>query len=368
MKAMTARERLFAALEGRSTDRVPIWLLFPWHPAPYYVDVRQHPAYRPIHELAQQYCITLNRRHLWAPLYRSDVEFTRADSADPTACHSLVWPGGRHEWRQGCRMLEEDSDLEKVAGVPIETDEAVLLPALERAAEIVRREREEFPLDAGAMMLDLGEPIGHIYHSAKLESLSIWSVTHPALVEQMLENLMRRLRIIYRFALENDLADVYFFVGSELAAPPFVGLETFERWIMPYASELIELVRSYGKKTIQHFHGHIREILPGFRGMGPDALHTIEAPPVGNCTWTEAYQELGDNMTLIGNVQYDDFRSMSENAMRKAVREVLAECAGRRLILSPSAGPYDESPPATLIENYRIFIDEAWKHGAWELR
>jgi len=365
MKTMTARERLFAALEGHSTDRVPIWLLFPWHEAPYYVDVRHHPAYQPIHELAQQCCITLNRRHLGAPLYRSDVEFRQADSSG--SCHSLVWPGGRHEWPQGCKMLVEDADLEKAYEVPIEDDEAVLRPALERAAAIIRREREEFPADAGAMMLDLSEPIGHIYHSSNLESLSIWSVTHAELVEQMLENQMRRLRIMYRFALENDLADVYFFVGSELAAPPFVGLETFERWIVPYASELIELVRSYGKKTIQHFHGHIREVLPGFRQMNPDALHTIEAPPVGNCTWSEAYQALGNRMTLIGNVQYDDFRSMSEVAMRRAVRAVLEECAGQRLILSPSAGPYDPDPPATLINNYRIFIDEAWRHGAWEV-
>ena len=40
---MTPRERLLAALDGRPTDRVPLWLLFPFHPLNCYVDVRQHP-------------------------------------------------------------------------------------------------------------------------------------------------------------------------------------------------------------------------------------------------------------------------------------------------------------------------------------
>ena len=36
---MTPWQRLFAALEGEPTDRVPVWLLFPYHRFSSYVDV-----------------------------------------------------------------------------------------------------------------------------------------------------------------------------------------------------------------------------------------------------------------------------------------------------------------------------------------
>jgi uroporphyrinogen-III decarboxylase len=67
---MTARERLFACLEGKQTDRVPIWLLFSYHPTCYYVDVRTHPDYKPIFEASKKYAIMLNRRNFGTP---SDV-------------------------------------------------------------------------------------------------------------------------------------------------------------------------------------------------------------------------------------------------------------------------------------------------------
>jgi hypothetical protein len=357
-----------AALDGRSTDHVPVWLLFPFHATGYYVDVRQLPAYRPIHELAQEKCVTLNRRNpSGIPLYRADVVQSVQQAADGRKMHRLQWGSQALVWPDGRKMLDSDEDLELFCTVPIETDEAVLRPAMDRFAEKCRAERAEFPMQSGAMMLDLGEPVNLLYHSSNLESYAIWSLTHADRIVEFLERLMQRLRVLYRYTLENDLADVYFLVGSELAAPPLVGLDAFDRWIVPYARGLIELVRSYGKKTIQHFHGQIREVLPGFRKMGADAIHTIEAPPVGDCTFTQAYEALGNDVTLVGNIQYDDFRSMTEAQMRQAVRDVLSECKGRRLLLSPSAGPYDPAPSEQFLKNYHAFVDEAWQHGPWHV-
>jgi hypothetical protein len=71
---------------------------------------------------------------------------------------------------------------------------------------------------------------------------------------------------------------------------------------VPYAKELIALVRGHGKFAIQHYHGQIRELLDDFAEMAPDGLHTIEAPPVGNCTLEQAYAALGDRITLLGEL------------------------------------------------------------------
>ena len=191
----------------------------------------------------------------------------------------------------------------------------------------------------------------------------MWSVTHNDLVVTILNRLMDRSRAIYRYCLERDLADVYFMVGSELAAPPMVSHDTFRRWVVPYARELIAMIHGRGRKVIQHFHGEIRTLLRDFVEMAPDALHTIEAPPVGNCTMTQAYEAVGDGITLIGNIQYDDFRALTPEQMTRAVHTLLDECRGRRHILSPSAGPFDPNPPPRVIENYRAFLEAAVSYG-----
>jgi len=334
---MTPREQLFAALNGEVLDRPPVWLLFPYHATDYYVDVRHHPRYRSIHAQSLGKAIILNRRNFSAPIFVADPSLPK--------------------------RLESDEDLEFAAFCEVEVDPNRIVAALDRQLPQYQREKAEFPEHLGAMMLDLGEPIGWLYHHANLEQFAVWSLTHDAVVQDLLERFMQRYREIYRYCLERELADVYFMVGSELAAPPMVSRDTFRRWIVPYAKELIGLVHSYGKKVIQHFHGQVRDLLPDFVEMGADALHTIEAPPVGNCTFTEAFASVGNRLTLIGNIQYDEFRARSPEQMGEAVRDVVRECEGKRFILSPTAGPFDPNPSERLIANYHAFLSAAQTIG-----
>jgi len=330
---MTQREILFASLRGEKLDIIPVWLLFPYHPTSYYVDVRNHAKYLKIHQASLNRAIILNRRNLSVPIF-SDNSYL---------------PG----------KLQNENDLKNLASMQILTDKRIIHKVLESQMEKYLREKAEFPEEYGAMMLDLSEPVNFIYGNSNLEEFAIWSLTAPDIVKVILDKLMERLRIIYEYCLERNLADIYFFVGSELASPPMVNVETFKEWIVPYAKELIKMVHSAGKFAIQHFHGQIKDILPCFLDMDPDALHTIEAPPVGNCTFTEAFDTIGDKITLIGNVQYDAFRSMTPDEMKQEVRRIKAECYGRRLILSPTAGPFDLNPSDSLIANYMAFLDAA---------
>jgi uroporphyrinogen-III decarboxylase len=373
---VNSRERLFAALAGEPTDRVPVWLLFPYHPTGYYVDVRSHPQYLPVHELAVERAVTLNRRNLSAPLHTQDVVSRQEQINTPGGPVTRSWlecgdvsiysqTGPVDAPADRVKLLASAEDLEAYAALPIETDPARLYAALDALLPRYLEERAEFPEHLGAMMLDLGEPIGALYGSSDLEEYAIWSITHDDVVVGLLERLMERFRLIYTWCLERDLADVYFLVGSELASPPLVSRDTFQRWIVPFARELIGLIHGHGKKVIQHYHGQIAEILPDFLTMGPDGLHTIEAPPIGDCTHAQAFDAIGDDITLIGNIQYDEFRALEPTQMQRLVRETLDKAAGRRLILSPTAGPYEEQPDPRVFDNYRAFLDAAWEYGSW---
>jgi len=258
------------------------------------------------------------------------------------------------------KLLNSAGDLEFFCSLPVLQDPAAIAAELDPQRVSFLREREAFPRQYGAMMLSLGEPIGALYQAANLEEYAVWSLTHSDVVVELLERLMDRWREIYRYCLEKELAEVYFLVGSELASPPLVSRKTFRRWVVPFASELIAMVRDAGRHTIQHYHGQIREILTDFAEMRPHGLHTIEAPPVGDCTLTEAFDRVGGDVTLIGNIQYDDFGSLPCEEMAQAVRDVLEVSRGKRLILSPTAGPYEERPDRQVLENYRVFMETAW--------
>ncbi len=384
---MTARERLFAILNGEQTDHVPIWLLFPYHATDYYIDVREHPKYKIIFEVSKKYAIMLNRRSLGAaphapklqlrmsglPLYEKSVNCYRKESIHQSdrVIKDIIEYRSDRIYEETCyskdgtrvkKPLNSIEQLEYFCSLPIETDQNRLHEALEDQLPVYLKEKEEFPLDYGAMMLDMGEPILPLYFAANLDEYPLWSITHNSLVKKFLDRVMERLRIIYRWCLEHDLADVYFLVGSELASPPMFSPATFREWIVPYASEIIDVIHSYDKKVVQHYHGQIKEILPEFLTMAPDALQTIEAPPIGNCTIQEAFSIVQDKMTLIGNIQYDDFYRFNSEQMKRAVVNVLDECKGQKFILSPTAGPYLQNISDEMIQNYIVLMETAWQY------
>lgn len=372
---MTGRQRLMAFLDGQQPDRTPVWLLFPYHSLSFYADVRNLPDYQPIWARALQKTVWLDRRTFSAPRYTCEVVAENSESVEDgqrVIRDTLSYKGTclRRELRQGAtgvfrkNFLACDDDLREYLEFPIERDSTIIEAALAPQVARWRSEAAEFPEHLGAMMTSLGEPVKMLHAVSKHEELSVWSVTASDQVRELLDTLMERDRIIYHYLLEQDVGDVYFMTGSELASPPMVSPETFRRWVVPYARELIAMVHAYGKKVIQHYHGMVKQILPCFITMGADALHTIEAPPTGNCTISEAFEIVGDRLGLIGNIQYDEFRRLDPPGMADAVRRCLDEGRGKRFMLSPTAGPFDSNPSPRVRDNYLQFIETGWQYGA----
>jgi len=71
---MTARDRILAVLRGQRVDRVPIWLLFPYHATSYYTDVRSNPCYAAVFEASLRYAVHLDRRNFSLSRFAPEVE------------------------------------------------------------------------------------------------------------------------------------------------------------------------------------------------------------------------------------------------------------------------------------------------------
>lgn len=363
--ALMPREKFLKFWKGEPIDCVPIWLLAPYHPLDYYADLYRIPAYAPVTEAIQKYCATLDRRRpnlgfcyncnpeiRFIPIETDTVRGTAVTYQDLRFEKTVIKRNGRTEMRQYIDDPEDLLSILEIPYVPHKPD-----------PETLRREKEELG-DMGLLMMDLGDPLEPLYHICSAENFSMWTITDLDLLLTFTDVMLARVLEVYRHYLELDIADAYFIVGAEFAGPPLVSPKLFHQLSTRYVKQVVDLIHQYGKIAIIHYHGSIHQVLDGFREIAPDGLHTIEAPPIGDCTISQAREKIGPNTVLIGNVQYDDLERADPDQIDAMVKQVMEEGkkAGR-FILSPSAGPYDPNPSPRLIENYLAFIRAGVKYG-----
>jgi uroporphyrinogen-III decarboxylase len=213
------------------------------------------------------------------------------------------------------------------------------------------------------MMLDLGDPLEVLYHLMSAENFSIFSLTDYEKIIEFTDTMYRRVYNFYKYFLERNVGEVFFIVGAEFAGPPLVSPEKFVDLSVRYVKGLVDLIRSYGKWSIVHFHGNLYHVLDGMKKIGMDGLHTIEAPPIGNCTISQARDFLGPQTILVGNIQYDDFKHKSPEEIKEEVRTVIEEGKAGKFILSPTAGPYETVVDEKTVQNYIAFIEAGYTYG-----
>jgi len=113
----------------------------------------------------------------------------------------------------------------------------------------------------------------------------------------------------------------------------------FDRLVVRYTKPLVDLVRSYGKKSMIHCHGKIGAVLSGLAAIGADSHHPIEGPPMGNCTLRQTRQVLGERAILAGNIQLGDLWSATVEEMEDLVKGIIEEGKQDPFILSITGGP-----------------------------
>jgi len=365
---MNSKERLTRLFKSEKIDRVPVWLLFPYHKTGCYVDVYQQPSYKEIIRVKEKYTDIFDRRYFSTGFCLScsseikyEVNEEKKDgkiirkttvSYKNTKLTGTVIDSG-HGASRVEYMVKEIEDLEKILTMPYQAPRPDLTKFF--------KEKEELG-DRGLMMASTDDPLAILYQLCKIEDFSIWTLTEKERLLYFLDVMYERYLDFYDYLLENGVGPVYFIVGSEFAGPPVVSPDNFYDLCSRYLKGIVDKIRSYGMYSIVHYHGLLKDILESFKYINPDALHTIEAPPVGNCKISEARKVLED-MILIGNIQYDDFRSKTPDEIEKTVKEVLEQGKKGRFILSPTAGPYEKNLSKRMQENYIRFMKAGYKYG-----
>jgi len=367
---MTSRERLLRLFKNQEIDRVPIWLLFPYHYFGTYTDVYRNPCYSSILPYIEKYCDTFDRRSYPAPhfCFNGNPEIMRETITEninnvPTEVQQIKF--GNLKLRKYVETTAAGKVIRHLIDDPQKLKEIAAIPYVfpEPDFSKIIREREELG-DRGLLMMDLGDPLIPLYNLVSAENFAIWSLTDYNAMLEFTDIMYKRCLSIYKACLEKNIGDVFFIVGTEFAGPPLVSPDKFNELSVRFVKGIADLIRSYGRFSIVHYHGNLLHIASGMKKINPDGLHTIEAPPVGNCTLTQARAAL-ENMILIGNIQYDDLRSQTTEGIYSLVKNAMDEAKSGRFILSPTAGPYEETIPENQINNYIAFIEAGLKYGKY---
>jgi hypothetical protein len=365
---MTPKERLTRLFQGREIDRIPIWLLFPYHPLGFYADVYRIPSYRRVLDAAERYADVFDRRVF-------EAGFCMSASPEIRHTHEVIQRGARTVKRHSVRWRDvelveetetgggESPRVKRLVETVADLDAIVSMPYVPPEPDLSAfpREREELG-ERGLMMASTGDPLGILHGLISTETLALWSITEKPGLLRFLDAMYERYLRYYTYLLEQGIGPVYFVVGTEFAGPPMVSPQSFLDLSVRHVKGIIDLIRSYGQWSIIHYHGHLKYALEGMKRIAPDALHTIEAPPVGNCTLTDARAALGDTI-LIGNIQYDDLARQRPEKLEEMVKAVIDEGRSGRFILSPTAGPYEDSIGERMQENYLRFMETGFRYG-----
>lgn len=110
-------------------------------------------------------------------------------------------------------------------------------------------------------------------------------------------------------------------ISSPFAGMGFISPEHYSEFVLPYESQIIEVIKSKGKHVYIHTCGHIDDRLELMQSSGASGLECLDPPPVGNVDLADAFNRIGDKMFIKGNI--DSVNTLLYGDDNKAREDIL---------------------------------------------
>jgi uroporphyrinogen-III decarboxylase len=368
---VTPRERLLAAYRGGKPDRVPVFVRGVYPYSKRHVE-RAHPSFRPLIELVREQCeqvdfVGYDRGFLFThPSAYKVTEETISDSDGRRVIeYTLATPKGpiteRVTFAEGQpsmvtkHWVTADEDLARALSVPYVSPE----PDVSEW-----REHDRILGDRGVSLMELSNAVGLVHGLLGSEEMAIWSMARREELVGLIRTMNGRVLDYMGKLMDAGVGPVIAMSGEELVTPPLHGPKDFNEFVVPFDREVVGLIHSKGRIARIHCHGPILQALDGFLDIGVDALHPVEAPPLGNTPAAEFRRRVGNRICMKGNIQIGDLFTLDASEIREQVRRLIDDC-GRdgALIVAPTASPYISELTPRALDNYRAMVDAAHEFG-----
>ena len=187
------------------------------------------------------------------------------------------------------------------------------------------------------------------------EQLIMETYDDPAWVHKLLEVLQARKKIHAQSMKGARYAIIEH--GGGAASTTVISPHIFEKFVMPYDTETIEVLHQAGQKVVYHTCGGMMPILEQIADMGTDVMETFTPRDMGgDVRLAEAKRRIGGKVCMIGGFDQAHFLSgCTPKETRAEVRRCF-EAAGADggYILAPSDHFFDAD-----VALLHAFADEA---------
>jgi len=371
---MNSRERLQAVLNGTIPDRVPVstYELVGYNRCAF---ENHDPSYNRLMDLIRQKtdCVCMwelrSNAQFLESSFAADIDTETWREGNATICKKTihtnlgdlsritkvidnihtVW-----EVEHWCKSIE---DVDKALSVDFEPLDYDVSDFARISSEVGEH---------GIIMVSPADPLWLAAGLMEFGEFTVWAMTETEHFARTVEIMHERNMANLKRLLDSQVVDLYRICGPEYATPPYLPPEFFRRFVVPYVSEMVEMIHRRGAKVRFHCHGRIREVLNMILQIGADALDPCEAPPDGNISLAEVKSLVGDRICLFGNIQLKLLEHGDTAQIIRAVKECMSAAKDNgRFVIMPTAAPINSPLAKKTEENYRCFIETALEYGAY---
>jgi hypothetical protein len=153
-------------------------------------------------------------------------------------------------------------------------------------------------------------------------------------------------------------------ISSPFAGMGFISPDQYLEFEQPYIQQIVEVIAQSGKFSYIHTCGLINDRLEYMRDTGTNGLECLDPPPIVNVELEDAFQRIGKNMFIKGNI--DPVNTLfhgAKDAISKDVRKRLQTgMQNPGFILSTACSIAPKTPPENilllkkLIERYGYYV------------
>jgi uroporphyrinogen decarboxylase len=196
-----------------------------------------------------------------------------------------------------------------------------------------------------------------------IESYLMDYILNPELVHALVELCQAfDLRVTER-AIEAGVDIVV--LGDDYADKngPMMSPEHFRRFILPGLKRAIKSAREAGACVIKHTDGNIWPILDDILEAAPDGINPLE--PAAGMDIGRVKDYCGDRVAIIGNIDCGELLSRrSEEEVRETVKRTIQTAApGGGYLMSSSNSIHSSVKP----ENYKAMVDTLMEFGRYPI-
>ena len=346
---MTSRERILAALSGKSTDRLP------WAPLvdPYFISSIHLQGYHTdiIQTMRDVIGCDIIERHVACPTeFYKNVE-VREESRDGVRRKIYDTPvGSIFEERKKSGNTEYVSrhmveTLEDMKVFTYLCEHTYYQPDIQAFLE-----REKYIGDAGIATADGNmSPIQNMLQfTAGVENTVYLQMDYPDEMDELLEAMHERNKRQYAAVLEYPTSVIF---DYEDTSTTVMSRTMFEDYSLPAINDYAQMAKNAGKIFITHMCGKLTGFLD-LVGQGcQDGVDSVCPPNTGDLYPWDARRAWGRQKVLIGGIDPPSLVRMDQAQTLQTVCEIIQKVEDKQgFILSTG----DAVPYATPMENLRI--------------